>query len=548
MAEKELKLRTLSSLAKVFPERIYGTAQSKAHAYLGTELSFQIALRMMSEAHTEADYEVRVISELKDVTLYKVGLVPSIFPAYPNKENKDYITTKGGLFPDPLLPLENNVFRAASYKWRSLWVSVKIPEGAAAGKYTVKVEFYKNGTKEGEARFIIAVHALTLPKSDFIYTDWFHCDSIADVHGVKIFSECHWELIEAYMRLASEHGMNMIYTPVLTPALDTAVGGERPTVQLVEIEKVGGVYNFDFSRLVRYINIAKRCGIEHFEISHLFTQWGAKCTPKVVAKVNGKNKKIFGWHTDSLSEEYAEFLRALIPELIACFEQEGVLRDSLYFHISDEPYKDDVERYEAVCAIVKPLIVGAHHMDALSGFEYYKRGLVSTPVVATNHIQPFLDAKVENLWCYYCCSQNQNTANRFFAMPSTRNRIIGVQMYKYGIKGFLHWGYNFYYTYLSKRLVNPYFETDAGEIYPSGDAFCVYPHTNGAIPSLRLKVFSEALSDMRLLSLLEKKIGKEKVVKELDRLMGESITFETSSPKANFFNELYDMIFSYLDN
>lgn len=547
MQNKDLEIRPLSSLSKVFPERIIGKTKRTVHSVSGSEVSFQVALRMLSDNHTKADYEVRVSSPLTEISLFKVGLVPSTFPAYPAKENKGYITTEGGLFPDPLIPLKNNIIRAASYKWRSLWVSVKIPSGTKAGEYPVRLEFYKEGKKHSEARFKISVHALSLPKSDFLYTDWFHCDCIADVHGVKIFSESHWSLIEKYMKLAAQHGMNVIYTPVLTPALDTAIGSERPTVQLVDIEKAGGVYNFDLSRLVRYINIAKKCGINKFEISHLFTQWGAKATPKVVAKINGKQKKIFGWHTDSLSKEYTEFLKALIPEVIACFESEGVGRDNLYFHVSDEPYKDDVERYKAVSAIVKPLIAGAHHMDALSGFEYYKLGLVSTPVVATNHIEPFIEEGIENLWCYYCCSQNQDTANRFFAMPSERNRIIGAQMYKYGIKGFLHWGYNFYYTYLSERLVNPYFETDAGEIFPSGDAFAVYPHEDGAVPSLRLKVFSEALTDMKLLYLLEEKIGRTAVIERLDSLMGEKLTFKTSVPDSAFFDKLYDFIFSRLE-
>ena len=36
--------------------------------------------------------------------------------------------------------------------------------------------------------------------------------------------------------------------------------------------------------------------------------------------------------------------------------------------------------------------------------------------------------------------------NRFIAMPSGRNRVGGFLLYKYGINGFLHWGFNFYYS------------------------------------------------------------------------------------------------------
>ena len=47
----------------------------------------------------------------------------------------------------------------------------------------------------------------------------------------------------------------MILTPIFTPPLDTAVGGERRTVQLVGITKTGSEYSFDFTLLERWINL-----------------------------------------------------------------------------------------------------------------------------------------------------------------------------------------------------------------------------------------------------------------------------------------------------
>ena len=115
------------------------------------------------------------------------------------------------------------------------------------------------------------------------------------------------------------------------------------------------------------------------------------------------------------------------------------------------------------------------------------------------------------MWGYYCCAQTWEVSNRFFAMSSERTRIIGAQIYKFALEGFLHWGYNFYYTQHSKKKINPYKVTDAGGAFPSGDSFSVYPYRNGVIPSIRLKVFKEALDDVSLLYMLEKKIGREKV-------------------------------------
>ena len=172
--------------------------------------------------------------------------------------------------------------------------------------------------------------------------------------------------------------------------------------------------------------------------------------------------------------------------------------------------------------------------------------IIKTPIVATNAIEPFLDAKINDLWCYYCCAQNEKVANRFMAMPSWRNRIIGVQMYKCSIVGFLQWGYNFYNTQYSKKKINPYEVTDAGGAFPSGDAFSVYPYNNTAIPSLRIKVFKNALEDIQLLNLLEEKVGRQTVVELIDRVAECEITFKNYPKSEEFFTKLYEEIFKIL--
>lgn len=77
-------------------------------------------------------------------------------------------------------------------------------------------------------------------------------------------------------------------------------------------------------------------------------------------------------------------------------------------------------------------------------------------------------------------------------MPSYRNRILGLQIYKFNIEGFLQWGYNFYYNQYSLKKINPYIISSADKAFPSGDAFSVYPVTNGAGLSLRANIISSA--------------------------------------------------------
>jgi hypothetical protein len=110
-------------------------------------------------------------------------------------------------------------------------------------------------------------------------------------------------------------------------------------------------------------------------------------------------------------------------------------------------------------------------------------------------------------------------------MPSARNRIIGMQLYKFDIRGFLQWGYNFWYSQYSRYPVDPFRVTDAGYAFPSGDAFVVYPGEDGPIESLRLEVFYEALQDLRALKLLESLIGRDTVLNILEEGLDEPISF-----------------------
>jgi hypothetical protein len=123
---------------------------------------------------------------------------------------------------------------------------------------------------------------------------------------------------------------------------------------------------------------------------------------------------------------------------------------------------------------------------------------------------------------YYTGEQlHSGYSNRIISTTSARNRVLGLQMYVSGAKGFLHWGYNYYYDTLSHGLFNPtYNPCGCGQV--PGTSFVVYPKANGeAIPSLRMKVLYEGFNDYRALQLLESFIGREDTLRFVKEIMGE---------------------------
>lgn len=531
-----LEMHIVSSLEKVFPDEkpMLWNPSEDVYVLSGERFCFQVALFWDFFRHTEC--KVSIESEIEGIKWRTVELMPSNLAAYP-EHDMYYLRTQPGLFPDLLHTPQTGNFWLYPQQWRALWID--IPSDAPAGEHTVTVRICGLAGNEMSSR-TIKINRLKaeLPPQTLHYTQWLHTDSLAEYYNVPAFSEKHWEIVENFVKKAVNLGVDVLFTPLVTPPLDTAVGGERTTVQLLDVYLNNGKYSFGFDRLERWIKMGKRCGVRLFEMNHLFTQWGALYCPKIIATVDGEEKRIFGWEDEAAGDKYREFLNAMLPAVVEKLREWGIEKQTI-FHISDEPGKAHLEQYKRLKSIVEPHLKGLYIMDALSALDYYEQGIVEHPVCATNKIEPFLEANVPDLWTYYCCSQSVDVSNRFFAMPSARNRIIGLQMYKFTIAGFLHWGYNYYSTGLSIYPIDPYHMTDCDGAFPSGDAFSVYPGKDGAPEeSLRAVVFFEALQDMRALQLLESLIGREETLAIVESGLTTPLTFKTYPHNASYILEV----------
>ena len=467
------------------------------------------------------------------VSLHRVEHVPVTIPSARAEGDGNYLRTTPGLYPDLLAPLPNGNVSLMRGQLQSVWITLELDSQLSAGEYTVTVQLLtSHGEVKTDNTLTLTVIDALLPPQELILTQWFHADCLADYYHVPAWSEEHWRIVESFAATAAQNGINMLLTPVHTPPLDTAVNGERTTVQLVDVTVENGVYSFGFDKLDRWIDMCDRVGIRYFEIAHFFTQWGAQRAPKIEAYVEGEYKRIFGWETNATSEEYSQYLRAFLTAFLAHMKARGDDK-RCYFHISDEPSQEQLESYRAAKAVVADLLRDYPIMDALSNFDYYKQGLVDMPIPSTDHIEPFIEAGVPGLWTYYCSSQGTNVSNRFVAMPLWRTRSIGLQLYKFNIVGFLHWGYNFYNSSLSRRHINPYLDTCSGYAFPAGDAFSVYPAQDGtALASMRILSFYEALQDMRALRLAETLCGRERVIDAIEEIFGEEIRFDRCAKEA----------------
>ncbi len=551
-----LTAKIVSGLEKVFPDSKLEDYQALERISLlkGERISIQtICSRpLIDEIFRPILFSLSLDGELaKFARVRRVQSVPVMKPVHFGFD-EDYLRITPGLFPDVIAPLEyDGGLEVTPGTLYSLFIDIEIPKDSEiSGSSILKVSLDTRNVSDREPKMSAAASVeieiidAILPEQELLFTQWFHSDCLANYYGVEKWSDEHFRIIENFAKTAKENGINMILTPLITPPLDNFY--DTRDIQLADITVTDNGYEFSWDKLGRWIDICNRVGIKYFEIGHLFTQAGAVHATKVSGLVKGEYKRLFPKDTPSDAPEYTEFLRAMLTSFLNFMKARGDDK-RCYFHISDEPSDKHIETYTRAKESIADLLVGYPIMDALSHYEFYEKGIVKKPVVMLSRLDDFTEKGASDIWAYTSGSPGKDHSNRLLAMSLPRNRSICLLLYKYGIEGFLHWGYNFYNNSGSCDMINPYLDTSSGDCFPSGDAFSVYPGMGGvALESLRLVSFFEGIEDISAFRLCERLYSRAEVIEALEKAIGKEIKPTTYLNEAKDMHRIREMINSMI--
>ncbi len=491
-----------TSLHRLFPLSAPGTRRTLAIcAARGERVSLQVGVRVEGADPVEVAVRTAAADGLA-VQVRRVGCVPvphhnTATPA----EELDGVGHIPGYVPDVLFP--ESTTRVAQGEVAAFWLTVTVLKEARPGPHEIEVEVFAGGKPQQPLKATVQVSEVLLARrKGFHATHWFYADALCDWYKVEPFADAFWPICEAYMRDYAAHRLDTIYVPAFTPPLD---GVKRPTQLLgVKPGKLAGqrrpAYRFDWSLVRRWIDLAKKCGITHFEWTHLFTQWGVKHAIRIY---DPQGRLLWNPKTKAASPTYRNFLSQFLPAFERFLREEKLLSRS-FFHISDEPHGDEhLANYRAARAMVRELAPWMKTMDALSDIRFGREGLVDTPVPSISTTRQFVEEGIP-CWTYFCCGPRGRFLNRLLDTPLAKVRMAGWLFYRFGVGGFLHWGYNYWYKSQTQQLIDPFTVTD-GLAWPGwayGDTFQVYPGPDGPLDSIRWEVFAESLQDYALLQTL----------------------------------------------
>lgn len=353
----------------------------------------------------------------------------------------------------------------------------------------------KNGMEMTEILLRLHVYEVEIPEERFEISNWFSLPAIRRFHGEELF----FETLKKYAKAMKRTHQTAFYLE-----LDS---------ECVRDEKKK---EFDFEYLTPIIQIFKTEQISTVEIGPIFSRgYLEDGTPDMYTE---EFRCSMFPEIAFTSEEGLMITEKFVQTLAEYLEKHGWDKDVLV-HIHDEPdihYKNEValekriQQYGQARKIVKKYIPNAEIIEAVGTTKFKNEIDILVPVTSSYEKEKEEFNKCQDagkkVWNYVCCGPEGKWLNRFLDFAVIKGRILFWGFAKYGITGFLHWGFNQFPVQMNPFAgTSCYNPTGIGTNFPCGDAFIVYPGKDEPWLSMRLEAQRQGAEDVMLLQMLQKK-------------------------------------------
>ena len=213
------------------------------------------------------------------------------------------------------------------------------------------------------------------------------------------------------------------------------------------------------------------------------------------------------------------FYQAFLPAFMENIKSNG-WQDIYMQHLADEPIDENVQTYIELSRFLRGLAPGLKIIEACHSSKLDDEVNIWVPQL--NFLSDQLDfykgrqAKGDEVWFYTCIYPQGKYPNRFIDQQLIQTRLLHWINFKYGITGYLHWGYN-HWSNGEPGITDwksPYGETSvingpSGQVLPGGDSWIVYPGDKMLYPSLRLEAMRDGIADYELLKMFRDRYPEE---------------------------------------
>ncbi len=412
-----------------------------------------------------------------NIKLGFVGYIP-VNKNTPNTPDDELDAKAPVEVPDPILDKE--YISIKSNHSQACWFSVYVPSDTDPGTYHGNIKIICDEEIK-KLKIILNVYPITLPREKhLLVTNWYSISNIAKFYNVELWSDDFWNIFRKWIRFMVEYGQTVFLVPL------------HLTIKVYEAENG---FRFNFNIFDKYVETLFDLGAVKIELSHLagFKEWGKR-------EIAYRNFNVIDKEGKVKEVEGSKIIPHLLPLLEKHLEEKGWLEKSL-IHVADEPLEDNIDVWKKISDEIHGYAPRIDRIDAIEtiGFEGFLEVWVPTLQHYNDWFNSYENAKNKGyeVWFYTCLNPKGRYPNRFLDYPLVKTRILHWINYAYGLKGYLHWGFD-------KWQDDPFGEPNPR--LPPGDTHISYPGDRGPLPSLRLEAMREGIQDYGLFTLYEREI------------------------------------------
>lgn len=452
-------------------------------------------------------------------------------------------------FPEYIRPLHTVELGAGES--RGFFLTAWTDADTEPGEYATTIRLTA-GEILCEIPLAVRVRNVLIPpatESDYSYTCWIHtvdttptkeASSLQSermhefVYGIQNYSEEFWTLLANYAKAMKRQRQDVVSVPIRGLLIEN--------LQINE----DGTYVFDFSKLDRYIETFLTNGaFRRLEGNHLFWRDFWFNPP---AEDYWNQCDVIGWVYEKDENgaprigfrlvgdpELETHLKAFLTPLYEHLKEKGW--DKMWMqHVADEMASD--KQLRATCwgyEMVHQCMPGVRTIDAVNSrtIQYYGDKLnVHVPILyefeeAHRDLVAFAAANDNvEVWDYTCMLPHQDYLSRLGDYKLICTRLLHWYNYKRGASGYLHWGWNFWYT--GKVSNKPFEDTCTFDGGYATDAWLVFPDVENlnVWETVRTHANRDGLEDRELLRLAAQK-NPEAVKMLLNVMLADPRDFDT---------------------
>jgi hypothetical protein len=505
----KMDIWTASSYENIFKDRMKSNSDSARYSLVmakNESESFQLLLRSDESFQIEAISFSNLASNRYSISNknLRYNYVEYVYIKKNSwNQSADFLTRSGeGYYPDPLS--NNKAIGVSVAETQPVWITITIPKDSKAGLYSGVISIR---TSLGKYSIPVSVNVcdVTIPdpnKGNFqfmhhqqIAGTWFYDatavnhpqDVITQIYGWERWTPQWWALVNDMAENLKRSRINVLFINTQQLLLD---GGTKMD---------GDKYIFNWSKFDEYIQFFIDKGVvKNLEGIHFGSTIGAVgITYKSYILKNNANGQLSSTNVVPMEHDCNNFFSQFLPALNHHLKEKNWF-DIWIQHIGDEAVSDLQHlQYGYYMAKLKQSAPGLKCGDPTFTLKSARLAVKEGATVVTpieelyQSYKPVFDSLQSRgivVYVYNCCGPGNNWLNRLIDKPVWNQRLLGWLCYKWGVSGWLHWGWNFWVDWFHSSF---YSVNDAAF---KGDNYTVYPDV--ANNRVKTSIRAEAIRDM----------------------------------------------------